>query len=347
MSLLLFYSDPLINEIPGQRGVPLNNRPTWQIGGIVLPRNPDSITVKATKPSILYQNMVDGSERRTQAPRKIPSRDIELTWKGADRRTMTAAFTSLNFDSVQNLFIDGLAPALTAPVYVDSPDSVMSQESYDPRYGQGGYRQDLKLELHMVDPWFRSLNPVPNPLIGGFGGPPVTVPTALQVQQWFGGPLGINALDFLPAWNGQAWGILAQNNFTTVFPFSNLGTAPWGGKIRFNGPFSQCVLNNPAQDVDGTGAAVTFTWTGPPILQYDYIIFDTQQMRCYYYSSTFQTTTEVYTFTVTAPGSRTPFPYFPPFPSGTQTVYFYTNGGLAHSTSIDLSNGGTEFFRYW
>lgn len=173
--------------------------------------------------------------------------------------------------------------------------------------------------------------------------------TASQMSGWFGGPTGNNAYDLLPTWNGNSYNAaptLAGNSFNNNIAFTNLGTAPWSPTIRVNGPFNNGMqMTLTYQDVDGTGQGVVFTYTGPNVASGNYLLIDTQKMRVY--SVIGGAKNEIYTFTLLTVANSTPFPYWPPFPTGKFNVKLNIAGATQGTTTLDLSNNGTETFRYW
>lgn len=310
----------------------------WTLNGTTLPRNPDDVQWPLTKGNAYYETMLDGSQRRVDLPNKWMGRDVKLSWKSADARVRASLWSALASHSQNTLVLNGTQPLKQLNLYFDDATTdQISAQVYDPRPGQGGHRRDIVIEGRS-EPFFRSVYPVP-----------ATLPTQASVTAWFGGPLGVPQWDGVPNWNGQAW----QQALTTAstssgknIQITNMGSAPWSPVIRINGPFSAFSLNVAYQDVDGTGKGVTFNWTGNTIAAASYILFDTYQNRCW--SVIGGVKTEVYTYTLTLPGSSNlPYPNFPQIPqASTCTASATYNGTNAASSTVDFSNNGTEQFRY-
>lgn len=310
------------------------SRPLWQFNGVVLPRNPDSYTRKGDKVNAEYVRMTDGSQRRQTLPFVSTPCIIELNWKNSDLRLRTFISKSLSASGTVKILTDGALPAVYMNCYFDTPEWSINGDVYDTRPGQGGIRQDLRIVGQTDGPYLYSNNPVALGIV-----------SAAQVQSWFGGPSGSNAIDGLPVWNGANWTNDVHTSPAAVV-MTNMGTAPWSPVFRLNGPFNTGTTINVAYtDVDGTGQGVTFTWNGANLGAGSYITFDTKTMRCYMIIG--GVIAETYTFTVTAPGSTNqPFPYWPPAPPGNFTVTVTSTGGTT-ATTLDYSNGGTSVFAYW
>lgn len=187
---------------------------------------------------------------------------------------------------------------------------------------------------------------VANPYVSYYQSDPTGYPgfVASDISTWFNGATGVPQWDGIPAWNGNPWNILTNGTVSGSATLTNLGSAPWPGVIRLNGPFnSGSTINVTYLDVDGTGQGVTFTWTGSAITAGNYVLFDTYTDRVYQVIG--GTKTEVYTFTITAKSNGAPWPSWPPAPSGNFTVN-YSLGGATTATTLDYSNNGTEQFRY-
>lgn len=306
----------------------------WTIDGTPFPRNPDNWTAKYDNANLTYVPMASGRVRRVKASNKLASMPITLEWHYADWRVRGFVLQQFGNDIAHQIEIAGELPRKVLYAYFDTPDVGMSKEAYDTRDGQGNMRRDIKVTGRADEPYVKSFYNVP-----------LATPTSTQMQTWFGGPLGIPALDYLPAWNGNGYNYQTTTGVTRAI--TNMGNAPWTPTIRFNGPFNTGLTLNVAYlDVDGTGAGVTFTYTGPNVASGDYITFDTKRLRAY--ASISSAISEIYTFTVTAVSSGLPFAYWPPAPTGN---FSYTLGGVAGATSghtsIDYSNNGTEVFRYY
>lgn len=309
----------------------------WELNGLTLPRNPDSFSLPTNKSSVYYETMIDGSRRRLDLPIKWSGRVCKFGWKAADMRTRNALASAITSHSMNVIEFTGTQPALQLNVYFDdlSKDD-LSAEVFDPTFGQGGIRRDIEI-TGFGEAYFRSVSLVPTG----------TTPLASNISKWFGGALGVPQFDNIPQWDGKPW----LNFFGTASSpvgsnttMSNLGTAPWAGIIKVQGPFTAFSLNGAWSDVDGTGGGVTFTWTGATVVAGNYILFDSGTSRCYIVVSGIQQ--EVYTFTLTLPGSaNVPFPYWPAVPSGEFTVSTTVNGTTGAS-KMDYSNNGTEQFRY-
>lgn len=303
----------------------------------MIPRNPDSWTRKTDKVNATDVTMADGTPRRIVVPNLWTACTIELNWKNTDARMRNALMKNLNGGNLATILMDGNLPAVVMKAYLDTPEWSVDSETYDTRTGQGGVRQTLKLTGRTDGPYLYSSNTVAST---------TAPPSAAQVLASFGGPSGSYAIDGLPTWNGNAWNAApASTSSPYTMTVTNMGTAPWSPTIRVNGPFSTLSLNVSYQDVDGSGQGVTMTWTGGALAAGSYLLFDTRRMRVYTVVGGVQT--EVYSFTVTAPGSSgQPFPYWPPAPSGNFSMTT-TFTGSAAGFGIDFSNGATNQFCYW
>lgn len=309
------------------------SRPIWQIDGVAFPRNPDNWTMKFDPANVSYVTMADGTQRRIVPPFKFKKVPIELDFSFADQRVRTFVMQQLNKDILHKITVDGEMPAKQIWAYLDTPDIAMSKTVFDTRAGQGGMRRDIKIVGKTDGPYLHSLNPVPS-----------TLPTLAQVQQWFGGPYGSQSLDYIATWDGKAWNVALPVNASATF--SNLGTAPWSPIIRINGPFNTGLQIKAAyQDVDGTGDGVVLTYVGANVAAGDYLLFDTQTCRMWSVVSGAQN--EIYTFTVATVSSGTPFPFWPPFPMGEFSLTTAAVAGTTGASTLDLSNNGSETFRYW
>lgn len=305
----------------------------WTIDGVAFPRNPDFWSAKYDNANVNYVAMADGSMRRIVVPFKQKSVPVEFDFTYADQRIRAFVLQQLNNDILHKITFSGELPATQVWCYWDTPDIAMSKTIFDMRTGQGGMRRDIKITGRTDGPFAHSLNVVPS-----------TMPTASQMQSWFGGPFGVATLDYIPAWDGHAYNIAIPAN--TSATFSNLGTAPWSPMIRINGPFNSGLQIKAAyQDVDGTGQGVVLSYVGAPLASGSYLLFDT--LKCRMWSVVGGAQNEIYTFTLTTVANGTPFPYWPPFPMGEFTITTAGVAGTTAASTLDLSNNGTETFRYW
>jgi hypothetical protein len=311
----------------------MSNRPIWTIDGVPFPRNPDNWTAKFDPANVSYVTMADGTVRRIVVPFKFKSVPVEFDFTFADQRVRNFVLQQLNNDILHKITVDGEYPAKQVWCYLDTPDIAMSKGIFDSRVGQGGMRRDLKITGRTDGPFWHSVTAVPS-----------TVPTAAQMQQWFGGPFGSPWLDYIPKWGGNAYNIALPVNAASTF--SNVGTAPWSPTIRITGPFNTGLQIKAAyQDVDGTGQGVVLTYLGPNVAAGNYLLFDTQ--KCRMYSVIGGAQNEIYTFSLTTVAAGTPFPFWPPLPMGDFTLTTASVAGTTGSSGLDLSNNGSETFRYW
>jgi hypothetical protein len=301
----------------------------WQVDGVALPRNPDSYDFKYDKANVTYLVYADGSQARVSAPRKLAGADFVMTWKSADRRTLSKVFTLLNNvppTTLRKVLLDGRVPAMQAWCYFDTPQQTMSSDVVDTRLGAGGTRNDLTLTARLDGPYLHSAVPVPSGAVAGTMAP-------------FAGWLG-SGQDGIPTWNGNAYNFAGSTGTVTL---TNMGTAGWSPVILFSGAFATISMKATYFDADGTGQGVLFTWTGAALGAGDKMRFNTDK-------KTVQSNiggagwNDVYTFTVTTVNDGLPFSYWPPAPSGNFSLTFANTGAAG---TIDLTNGGTETFRYW
>lgn len=310
----------------------------WLINNVALVRNPDTFVRKADKANVTYAKMASGKQRRVSVPKLVSANDIEFGWKAADERLRTSIFALLNRQGAQvgisKIEIGGKLPRRHIYAYIDTPEDTMSAELFgDSRVGQGAIRHDLKLFGRTDGPYDHSVAVVPQAPVS-----PAYIISA------FSGPTGSNAIDGLPTWNGNPWnGVLPSGSLAIAV--SNLGTTEWSPTIIFHGPFTTLSMTATYEDVDGTGAGVTFNYSGPAVAATDFVYFDTFNLRLY--ASVGGVLNEIYDFSVLAVSSNSPFPYFPPLQPGASTLTLACAGSDGVNTTYDLTNNATETFRYW
>lgn len=305
----------------------------WMIDGVAFPRNPESWTAQFDPANVGYVAMADGSMRRIVVPFKQKSVPIEFDWSNADQRLRVFLLQQLNSDILHKITMDGEMPAKQMYVYLDTPSVSSSKMSVDSRLGQGGYRRDIKIMGRTDGPYLHSLNIVPS-----------VTPSVANMKAWFGGPWGSQNLDYLPPWDGNGYNIALPVNAAATF--TNMGSAPWSPVIRIVGPFGTGLqIKATYQDVDGTGAGVVLTYVGASVSSADYLLYDTLKNRMW--SSVSGAINEIYTFTLNTVSSGLPWAYWPPMPMGEFTLTTVGVAGTTGVSKLDLSNNGTETFRYW
>lgn len=310
--------------------------PIWKIDGNPMPRNPDDFEFAWDKANVTYEPQADGTQLRVQAPKLLRGGDLTLTWSKADRRlgrfiTQYLGQTYPLPGTPHQITMDGIQPPLQVFAYIDTPKMKMSKDIFTRKIGEGGVLQDLTVTLRLDGQGVRSLNVVP-----------AASSTAAQVKTWFGGAIG-TAMDNLPLWNGQQWKQALTGSDT--LSISNIGNQLWWPKIRVLGPFSSFAMTEKYADVDGTGYGVTFTWKGPSVADGDYILFDSDKMRCW--RSVSGVLSEVYTFEITTALDGQAFGFWPGISVGSNNMIVCTSAGVGADTAIDFSNNSTETFRYW
>lgn len=319
--------------------------PIWTVDGKAFPRNPDNYEIKWDKGNVSYEPQADGSELRVQSPKLMRGGDFTLSWNYADRRTIR--FVSQFFNQAyplpgqsHTIVVDGIQPALKINGWFDTPNAKMSKDIYTSKIGEGGTRHDFTASLRINGRGFVSQNTVPS-ASSTPGSSMIAVYSRAQIGAWFGGPIG-NSLDNLPAWSGYGWNVVFASN--SNFSVPNLGNQEWWPTIRINGPFATFYMAELWADVDGSGQGVLFSWTGSALAAGSYLLFQTQQLRCWTVVGGVKT--EVYTFSVTTPSDSNPFPYWPGMLPGDNPLGI-TSSGMTGSSSVDFSNAGTESFPYW
>ena len=325
----------------------MSNQFRWIVNGVTFQRNPDNYTLKPVTPNVTYSIEASGRQVRTQSRRLLSANQLTLEWHYADERLRRAISILTQTSALSKVVLVGTKPTISIWAYLDVVEMSMSKDIVDLRPGMGGHRRDITVTGNTDEPYYHSYYNVPSSLS--------VSPTF--VQNSFLGQFQSSAYDTIPNWDGNAW--QQQMAYNTPMWFANMGTAEWSPILRINGPFSSCTLNMRYEDVDGTGAGVNFTWLGNPLNSGDFLLIDTASMRVFLSqggaSITYilnglrfilPTSNEVYTFSLTTASDGKPFAYWPPFPMGEFVITPVALTNYNSSTTIDLSNNGTETFRY-
>lgn len=315
--------------------------------GVPFPRNPSGFDVQWDRANVTYEPMADGSQTRVMAPRLLRGADVTMAWDKADNKIQNFILNYLSGGippgNVRKMFMGGYQPFRYANIYLDTPQKTMATDSYNSKWGEGGFRTDFKITCRMDDTFYSWFS-VPT-------GTGAQDPMAMASQ--FGGWIG-NGTDGIPVYDGCAWAFApgsSRNGMFTIGNFMNLGTAPWFPVILIKGPFlAGSVLNPPmtlqnSADIDGTGQGCQWQWTGNALLVNDFLLFDTKRLRVWKYTAATGILAEVYTWKLYAVSSGLPFGFWSPYYPGVNSIEFLATG-MSSATTFDLSNNASEHFPY-